>query len=148
MLQATPLHTPFLNVDETRPARSSAVRASPPVARRSSVRARSLAVRSGSDAHLQAPALLAAQAPREQLDTSIASTFWVTVPPAGHHNTEVVWDDATRRLSVAVWSRRVPQHTSERPRMLWYASFWLPEHDGQRASALLHDGVLQLTVPR
>lgn len=110
-------------------------------------------VRLQSDAHLAVRSVLAARLPLALLEDASGLTAWLTMPAAGRDNTEIVWNEEARRLSVAAWSRpvrRLASGGSRREslgRMLAYTAFWLPEHDGSSAVARVARGVVTLRVP-
>jgi hypothetical protein len=73
------------------------------------------------------------------------------IPGARAHNTEVVWDEQDRRLAVGVWvgtRPRADRRSAFPPELGWFRSTWLPYCDGSRAVARVHDGVVEVVVPR
>jgi HSP20 family molecular chaperone IbpA len=72
------------------------------------------------------------------------------MPGARLTNTDLVWDEDQRRLSVGVWAGPRPSARRRlvRPELAWYRSHWLPNHDGRNARATLNGNTLEIRVPR
>ena len=75
-------------------------------------------------------------------------TLRFDVPGATPRSTRVSWDERARQLTIAVWhqwsSRELQVSGSE---LLWYRSCWLPNGDGNSATASVHKGLLEVVVP-
>lgn len=100
--------------------------------------------------HMAPHCAYAGAPPRQVFET--AGKLWILLEiPASRRNTEVIWDPGESELSIGVWSTRVERVRRGGgflPRLLWYASFWLPQHDGARAEVRTTGARLVVSVPK
>jgi HSP20 family molecular chaperone IbpA len=102
----------------------------------------------GTLALWSARAAIPAATVEERADSVVVS---FDIPGASADNTEVVWDAEERRLAVGVWvgtRPRADRRSAFAPELGWYRSKWLPYCDGRRAAARVHDGIVEVVVPR
>lgn len=103
----------------------------------------------GSSSALEAFAQRAARpraAVEERNDMLVLS---LDAPGARAKNTEVIWDEAARRLVVGVWlgSRPGRRRGVAPPELAWYRSHWLPRAAGDAARVTVKNGTIEIRVP-
>lgn len=104
-----------------------------------------------TDQPFEAQIFEAAAAERLVEEDAEGITWWLHMPGAGRHNTEVVWDPARSQLSVGAWSGRAARQAGRGGspgRLLWHASTWQPGVDGARATASVARGWVGVRLPK
>lgn len=154
-LSATPLFWPFLRRERTDAisgSKSKEHRELDQQGRGPEHRGHTLEIRHRSSGEL-GRYVDRAGAPRVlRRDAGDSFVIELEAPGARHENTELVWDEARRRLVVAVWAVAPPRPGEPRrfplPELAWYRAFESSEGELSRASARIRRGNVELTVPK